>query len=108
MFVHVIAIASLLCLAAGCSSSPTAAPASTTATPLQPTAGTLRASAVIFDCGGNAVAAPGDMVLACGDAAAGVKALVWSNWGGPTASAKGTGYMDDCAPNCAQGHFDTY
>ncbi len=34
--------------------------------------------------------------------------LVWSDWGSPEATATGTEELDDCTPNCAQGHNTPY
>lgn len=51
---------------------------------------------------------PKRITLACGDANALLKKLEWSEWGGE--KAKGTGWfaVNDCDPNCADGHFITY
>jgi eukaryotic-like serine/threonine-protein kinase len=43
-----------------------------------------------------------------GDSTGEVTSLVWSNWGSPRATATGTEELDDCNPNCAQGHDTPY
>jgi len=60
-------------------------------------------------------------LLACGDGTAGLQDLAWSHWGDnittggpaqpvPSATATGTGefFINDCNPNCAQGHDQDY
>jgi hypothetical protein len=43
-----------------------------------------------------------------GDSTGEVKDLVWSNWGSAQATATGTELLDDCNPNCAEGHNTPY
>jgi hypothetical protein len=43
-----------------------------------------------------------------GDGSGYVKDLVWSNWGGPEATATGVQEINGCSPNCAQGSYVGY
>ncbi|HEY6497746.1 MAG TPA: hypothetical protein VIZ43_31075 [Trebonia sp.] len=64
---------------------------------------------------------PTSLLLVCSDGTAGLQNLTWSHWGHnvttsspgqavPSATATGTGefFLNDCNPNCAQGHDQTY
>ena len=61
-------------------------------------------------CGGSDKAAykPDKVIVACGDGNFFVVRLEWSKWTGKAASGKGTGKVNDCTPNCAQGMFRSY
>lgn len=61
----------------------------------------------INDCG-PLVSAPHSLVLACADANYELVHLLWHRWGAATASATGSASANDCAPNCAAGHFHSY
>src|SRR4051812_24203986 len=50
---------------------------------------------------------PASVILACGDASLGATNVVWSSWGKKSASGAGTGQLNDCKPNCAQGKTKT-
>jgi hypothetical protein len=51
---------------------------------------------------------PKRIVLACGDSNAYLGKMQWSEWGGEKAKGEGWFYMNDCDPNCADGHFISY
>jgi len=34
--------------------------------------------------------------------------LRWRTWNARLAATTGTAWLDDCVPNCAQGHFHSY
>ena len=99
------------------SSQPTASPAPATAARTSAAVATrapVLPQTVIFLCdmGPNlprgAVVRPPEIVFACADAGAGVRRLVWRDWGTPRAVATGVRYQNDCVPYCAQGHFHEY
>jgi hypothetical protein len=46
---------------------------------------------------------PVTLTLACGDGTIALSGLTWSNWGQPTATAKGTYSLVICVPSCATG-----
>jgi hypothetical protein len=50
---------------------------------------------------------PANVILACGDASLGATNVVWSGWGQKAAVGTGTGQLNDCKPNCAQGKTKT-
>jgi hypothetical protein len=50
---------------------------------------------------------PANVILACGDASLGATNVVWSSWGKKSAVGAGTGQLNDCKPNCAQGKTKT-
>ena len=79
----------------------------------------------MIDCGkslSKLQVRPTSLVLVCSDTTAGLENLTWSHWGHnittgspgggavPSATATGTGefFLNDCNPNCAQGHDQTY
>jgi hypothetical protein len=73
----------------------------------------------VIDCGkslSTLEVRPTSLLLACGDGTAGLQTVTWSDWGtavtatGSMGSATGTGefWLNDCTPNCAQGHHLTY
>jgi hypothetical protein len=51
---------------------------------------------------------PKTVVFACGDGNFGFDHLTWVAWGGSRAVALGSGYLNDCQPYCAAGHFTRY
>ena len=61
-------------------------------------------------CGGADRAAykPEKVIVACGDGNFFVVKLDWSKWTRNAASGVGTGKLNDCMPNCAQGQFRSY
>lgn len=60
------------------------------------------------DCLGKPVVRPSEVVLACADAGIGVRSIRWLGWGQPTAAGVGTAFVNDCTPDCAAGHFQSY
>jgi hypothetical protein len=50
---------------------------------------------------------PASVILACGDASLGATNVVWSSWTNKVATGAGTGQLNDCNPNCAQGKTKT-
>ncbi len=79
----------------------------------------------VIDCGkslSKLEVQPTSLLLVCSDGTAGLKDLTWSHWGHnittgspgqsviPAPDATGTGefFLNDCTPNCAQGHDRTY
>jgi hypothetical protein len=78
----------------------------------------------VIDCGtslSKLEVQPTSLLLVCSDGTAGLKDLTWSHWGhnittstsgqsipAPTATGTGEFFLNDCTPNCAQGHDHTY
>jgi hypothetical protein len=60
------------------------------------------------DCLGHPQVEPRTVVFACGDGNFGFDHLTWVAWGGSRAVALGSGYLNDCRPYCAAGHFTRY
>jgi hypothetical protein len=50
---------------------------------------------------------PANVILACGDASLGATGVTWSSWTRKAAAGSGTGQLNDCNPNCAQGKTKT-
>jgi hypothetical protein len=50
---------------------------------------------------------PANVILACGDASFGATGMTWSSWTRKSALGTGTGQLNDCKPNCAQGKTKT-
>jgi hypothetical protein len=61
-------------------------------------------SVYLADCGLAPKVKPAVIILLCGDGGEGAKNLRWSDWGGRSAHATGTGWQHDCTPDCATGH----
>ena len=61
-------------------------------------------------CGGvdEAQYKPDKVIVACGDGNFFVVKLEWTKWTRKAASGNGTGKLNDCMPNCAQGQFHSY
>ncbi|HSD79993.1 MAG TPA: hypothetical protein VLB47_05005 [Solirubrobacteraceae bacterium] len=51
---------------------------------------------------------PRRIVIACGDGNFGLRGLRWRHWNRGVAVARGNAYANDCAPDCARGHFESY
>ena len=94
------------------------APAATTTAPA-PAPNTARTSPAASGNGGGTAAGPVYVELSFTPKSDQPKTLgfyehteldgvSWSNWGGATASGTGTLTDDDCTPDCATGHQDTY
>jgi len=73
----------------------------------------------VIDCGkslSTLEVRPASLLLACADGTAGLQDLTWSHWGtaitatGSMGTATGAGefFLNECNPNCAQGHDQTY
>jgi hypothetical protein len=90
------------------SGAPSSTGTSTTAAPLTATTVcTLPADS----CTGSNVGAlqtePSEIAVSA-DGSGYIKDLAWSGWGTGTAKGTGTLEVDDCSPNCAQGHDTPY
>jgi hypothetical protein len=78
---------------------------------LVPAVGASGASHVLLPgCGGTDQAQfePSNVIIACGDGAFRVTKLKWHTWTGSKATGSGTGKVDNCKPNCAQGKFESF
>jgi hypothetical protein len=51
---------------------------------------------------------PHRIVVTCADAGFVLRHLSWSSWRKTVAHGKGTAYVNNCKPNCANGHFDRF
>jgi hypothetical protein len=90
------------------SGAPASPAASTTAAPVT---GTTVCTKPIDTCTGAGVDAlqtePSEIIVS-EDGSGYVKDLTWSGWGTGTATGTGTLEVDNCSPNCAQGHDTPY
>jgi hypothetical protein len=61
-------------------------------------------------CGGTdrAQYKPDKVIVACGDGNFFVVNIEWAKWTRKAASGAGTGKLNDCMPNCAQGQFRSH
>jgi hypothetical protein len=59
----------------------------------------------VLPCVGAAQVRPGKYVLACGDGNFYVTSLRWVRWSASVGIARGNATLNDCQPNCAEGHF---
>jgi len=46
---------------------------------------------------------PKDVIIACGDASFGARAMTWPTWTRKKADGTGTGQLNDCDPDCVHG-----
>lgn len=60
------------------------------------------------DCLGRPGVEPTDVVLSCADGGFLIKDIRWTGWGESFAAGMGTGSLNDCTPNCANGHYHSY
>jgi hypothetical protein len=60
------------------------------------------------DCLGRPITEPSDVVLSCADGGFEIQNIRWTGWGESFAAGIGTGRVNDCTPNCANGHFHDY
>jgi hypothetical protein len=60
------------------------------------------------DCLGRPSVEPSDVVLSCADGGFSIQKIQWTGWGESFAAGMGTGSLNDCTPNCAEGHFHNY
>lgn len=74
----------------------------------EPAAGTAHPRVVVFNCAGQPQIRPGSFVLACADGNSYLTGLSWSGWAAGAALGTGTWHINNCAPDCAHGHFLTY
>jgi hypothetical protein len=65
---------------------------------------------LIPGCSGSDRAAykPATVIIACGDGNFRIERLSWTSWNSTGAAGKGTGKVNTCTPNCAQGKFKSY
>ncbi|MEU3072842.1 serine/threonine protein kinase [Streptomyces laurentii] len=61
--------------------------------------------AAIADCAGTYLARPESFILHCGDGNGRLSGLVWTDWGEPTAQARGQEMVVICEPNCGNGRM---
>ena len=62
----------------------------------------------LYTCAGESVVEPKTDVLACGDGNAWLDQLRWRAWSSQRATGSGLYHVNDCMPDCAEGHFRTY
>ncbi len=63
---------------------------------------------VVLDCAFKTEVKPGTYVLTCADAGMGLEHTHWTSWTPELASGYGSEWVNDCEPNCAEGHFHHY
>lgn len=63
---------------------------------------------VLTGCAHQAQVRPAGVVFACADANFYATRMSWAHWGTADAEGIGLGYVNDCTPYCAAGHFHTY
>jgi hypothetical protein len=44
----------------------------------------------------------------CGDGGFVITRMKWPKWTAMSAAGRGTGHLNDCTPNCAEGHFHSF
>jgi hypothetical protein len=64
-------------------------------------------AAVVISCQNKAEVRPGQFILTCADGNDYLTGLAWASWRS-LAFGTGTEYVNDCLPNCAEGHFHRY
>ena len=61
------------------------------------------------DCGiGAAKFEPSQLMVACGDGSFFITNVKWDDWESARAGGVGVGHLNDCTPDCAEGHFHTF
>lgn len=60
------------------------------------------------DCQGVPVRAPSTITFACADGGIVGTKITWTDWGSYYAHGQGTLSVNDCTPDCADGHFQKY
>jgi hypothetical protein len=50
---------------------------------------------------------PAKVIIACGDGSLGARGMTWSRWTRKTATGTGTGFVNDCDPDCVYGKTET-
>jgi hypothetical protein len=63
---------------------------------------------VIIDCLNKLQVRPGSFVLTCADGNDYLTGLTWTSWTSTQAQATGREWVNDCQPDCAQGHSHRY
>ena len=63
---------------------------------------------MLWDCESKPQVEPASLVLACADGNYGFQGAHWTKWAPADAVGVGTEYLNDCTPNCAEGHFHDY
>ena len=63
--------------------------------------------AVVVTCQNKAEVRPRQFTLTCADGNDLLTGLAWASWRS-VAFGTGTEYVNDCLPNCAEGHFHRY
>lgn len=63
---------------------------------------------VLWDCTSKPLVEPASFVIACADANDGLTGMHWTSWAPAKAAGTGTQYLNDCTPNCAEGHYHNY
>jgi hypothetical protein len=61
-------------------------------------------SVAVYNCVNKPQVRPGTFDVFC-DGSGYFTHLTWSNWNASMATATGVEYINNCEPNCAQGHF---
>lgn len=63
---------------------------------------------VVINCQNMAQIRPGTFTLACADGNDALVKMSWTSWTPRLATGYGTETLNDCIPNCAEGHFRNY
>jgi hypothetical protein len=74
----------------------------------EPDTGAAHTRVVVVNCPGEPQIRPASFVLTCADDNSYLTGLSWSSWNARSALGTGTWHINDCAPDCARGHFLTY
>ena len=62
----------------------------------------------LADCFGRPTVEPSEVVLSCADGGFSIQKIQWTGWGESFAAGMGRGSLNDCTPNCGEGHFHNY
>lgn len=62
------------------------------------------ATAAVYDCQNKPVVRPSEFDIFC-DGSRSLTKLSWASWNATEATGTGVDWIDDCVPNCAQGHW---
>jgi len=62
----------------------------------------------LADCFGRPSVEPSEVVLSCADGGFSIQKIQWTGWGESFAAGMGTGSLNNCTPNCANGHYHSY
>jgi hypothetical protein len=81
----------------------TVAAVSVPATASGPVAGASGKLPLLINNCAKAKLKPANVILTCGDASFGATGMTWTSWTRKSALGTGTGTINDCKPNCAQG-----